>query len=289
MGAQKYLDQALNWARATGLQVWIDLHGVPRSQNGYDNSGQRLNKPFWTTSDSVAATENIVKIIAQKYASQTDVVAGIEVLNEPLMSALVGGRGATQGYYQQAFNIVRNNGQAPVIIHDGFANPSSWNGFLSGQGTSGAIIDHHEYQCFTPELLEMSPSEHVDYVSTNAAKWAEGQDKFLIAGEWTAAMTDCAPALNGYGIGARYDGTYSKLNPDGSYTSSTYIGSCATINFIDEWSQQTKTDTTNYIKAQISVFEQKAQGWIFWNFKTEASAEWDLFRLLDAGVFPSLS
>ena len=33
-----------------------------------------------------------------------------------------------------------------------------------------------------------------------------------------------------------------------------------------------KTDVTNYINAQLDVWEQKTQGWIFWNFKTEASA-----------------
>lgn len=47
-----------------------------------------------------------------------------------------------------------------------------------------------------------------------------------------------------------------------------------------------KTATTNYIKAQIDVAESMIQGWIFWNFKTEASAEWDLFRLLDNGIWP---
>jgi glucan 1,3-beta-glucosidase len=26
-GAQDYLDQAIGWARQTGLKVWIDLHG----------------------------------------------------------------------------------------------------------------------------------------------------------------------------------------------------------------------------------------------------------------------
>lgn len=291
MGAQKYLDQAIIWARATNLQVWIDLHGAPRSQNGHDNSGQRLPTPFWTTSDSVAATEAVIEIIAQKYgtSSYADVIAGIEVLNEPLMSALVGGRGATQGYYQASYTIVRNNGPAPVVIHDGFANPSSWNGFLTGQGNVGAIVDHHEYQVFTNEQVALSASEHVEYVCTSAQTWAEGQDKFLIAGEWTAAMTDCAPALNGYGIGARYDGTYSMRNADGSYSSSTYVGSCDDINFIDQWTATNKTDTTAYIRKQIDTFEAMAQGWIFWNFKTEASAEWDLFRLLDAGVFPDLN
>ncbi|KAL1649897.1 glucan exo-1,3-beta-glucosidase, partial [Diplodia intermedia] len=93
---------------------------------------------------------------------------------------------------------------------------------------------------------------------------------------------------NGYGIGARYDGTYSKKNADGSFTSSTPHGTCATINWIDQWSEQNKTDTRNYINAQLDVFEQKAQGWFWWNFKTEAAAEWDLFRLIDAGVFPKL-
>ena len=90
-------------------------------------------------------------------------------------------------------------------------------------------------------------------------------------------MTDCAAALNGYGIGARYDGWYP---------GSTRVGSCDTINFIDTWNQDLKDDTRKYIETQLDVFEKSTQGWIFWNFKTEASAEWDLFRLLDAGIFP---
>lgn len=28
MGAQDYLDKAIEWARQTGLKVWIDLHGT---------------------------------------------------------------------------------------------------------------------------------------------------------------------------------------------------------------------------------------------------------------------
>ncbi|KAK5002932.1 glucan exo-1,3-beta-glucosidase [Cryomyces antarcticus] len=90
-------------------------------------------------------------------------------------------------------------------------------------------------------------------------------------------MTDCAAALNGYGIGARYDGTYP---------GSTYVGSCANINFIDTWSATLRSDTRAYIEAQLETFESKTLGWIFWNFKTEASAEWDLFRLLNNGIFP---
>ena len=213
-------------------------------------------------------------------------LAGIELMNEPLMSALEGGRGATQGYYQAAFNIVKKAGSTPVVIHDGFDTPSSWNGFLSGTGTT---VDHHQYEVFTDAYVALTPAEHVSQVYSDASEYLGGADKTVVVGEWTAAMTDCAPALNGYGIGARYDGTYSKRNADGSYDTSTYVGSCATINFINEWSEYNKSTTTNFIKAQINAYETQAQGWSFWNFKTEASAEWDLFRLLDAGVFPTLS
>lgn len=90
-------------------------------------------------------------------------------------------------------------------------------------------------------------------------------------------MTDCAAALNGYGIGARYDGTYP---------GSSYVGSCDGRNFIETWSQQLKDDTRGYIEAQMETFEAHTQGWIFWTWHTEASPEWDAQRLIAAGIFP---
>ena len=98
-----------------------------------------------------------------------------------------------------------------------------------------------------------------------------------MVGEWTAAMTDCAFALNGYGIGARYDGTYP---------GSSYVGSCAGLSDLSTWNQTLKDNTRQYIEAQLETFETYTQGWIFWNFKTESAAEWDAFQLLDAGIFP---
>ncbi|OAL39838.1 hypothetical protein AYO20_00750 [Fonsecaea nubica] len=287
-GAADYLEKAIGWARETGLKVWIDLHGAPLSQNGQDNSGQRTSTPGWTTGDSIDATLNVIRQISQQYASPAyaDVISGIQLMNEPSLSKLPGGRDATQSYYESGFGVVRETGQTAVIIHDGFAAPSSWNGVLTGQGSSGAIVDHHEYQVFSDDLVAMSPEQHVDYLYSHASTWAQGQDKFVICGEWTAAMTDCAPALNGYGVGARYDGTYSQHNSDGGYSGSPYVGSCANINFIDQWSDYNRTTTANYIRAQLNVYETQIQGWFFWNFKTEAAAEWDLFRLIDAGVWP---
>lgn len=196
---QDHLDQAIDWARQTGLKVWVDLHGAPRSQNGFDNSGQRVDTPGWTSDDSVAHTQDVIQMIATKYAdpSYADVVVGIELLNEPLMANLPGGRGATQQYYQFGFDAVRGvaGSSAMVVIQDGFANPPTWNGFLTGEGTQGAVVDHHEYQVFTNDLVAMSAQQHLDYVCGSAQSWGTNQDKFVIVGEFTGALTDCAPAL----------------------------------------------------------------------------------------------
>ena len=171
--------------------------GAQRSQNGYDNSGQLVSTPGWTTSDSVSATENVMRMMAEKYAapSYEDVVVAIELLNEPLMSELVGGEDATRGYYWNGFQTVRSVSSTSVIIHDGFQNAAHWNGFLTGSGAAGAVIDHHEYQCFTNGYVAMSAQEHITTVCSNAQSWGEGQDKFIIVGEWSGAMTDCADAL----------------------------------------------------------------------------------------------
>ncbi|KAK4987344.1 glucan exo-1,3-beta-glucosidase [Elasticomyces elasticus] len=278
-GAAPYLDSAIDWARQTGLKVIIDLHGAPGSQNGFDNSGQRLPAPLWESGDTVAQTLAVLQTIANKYgaSSYDDVVAGIELLNEPLAAKLDDAK--LKQFYRDGFGNVRSQSQSrTVILQDAFMSPSSYNGFLtpSDNNAQNVAVDHHEYQVFNNDLVAMQPWQHRQLVCNNAYSYS-GADKWTFVGEWTAAMTDCAAALNGYGIGARYDGTYP---------GSKYVGSCASINFIDTWSQTLKDDTRGYIEAQLEVYERNTRGWIFWNFKTEASAEWDLFRLLDAGVFP---
>jgi glucan 1,3-beta-glucosidase len=91
--------------------------------------------------------------------------------------------------------------------------------------------------------------------------------------------SDCAKYLNGFGIGARYDGTYP---------GTSFVGECGWQNDLSQWPASYKDDTRRYIEAQIAAFESKTQGWFWWNFKTESAAEWDAFQLIDAGIFPTI-
>ncbi|MCJ1286828.1 exo-1,3-beta-glucanase [Xylographa opegraphella] len=277
-GAEQYLDQAISWARQTNLKVWIDLHGAPGSQNGYDNSGHRTAKPGWESGSTVQQTLEVIQIMAGKYAtpSMQDVVVAIELLNEPLASALQS-TPELESFYQQGYNAVRDVSNTPVMIQDAFEPDGFWSNVLVPPGAQNVVLDHHEYQVFSNADVALVPWQHRQLVCNNAFSYTANQAHWTVVGEWTAAMTDCAPALNGYLIGARYDGTYP---------GSSFVGSCATINDINTWDDTYRNDVRGYIEAQLEVYEQYTRGWVFWNFKTEASAEWDLFRLLDAGVFP---
>ena len=282
-GAAPYIDNAISWAKETGLKVWIDLHGAPGSQNGYDNSGHN-GTIGWGDGSTVADTRSVIQQIANKYARQEyqDTVVAIEVLNEPQSTEVNGGPDTVVQYYKDAYGDISVVSDTPVMLHDGFQNGTFWDGILTAPGAKNVVIDHHEYQVFTNELINLSADEHVQFVCSNAGTYSANTDHWVVVGEWSAAMTDCAAALNGYGLGSRWEGSY----PLSGAVPSTR--SCGDINYIDTWNQTLKDNTRRYIEAQLDVYEQQTQGWVFWNFKTEASAEWDLERLLTAGVFPSL-
>jgi glucan 1,3-beta-glucosidase len=257
-----------------------------------------MTTPTWQQGNTVAQTLAVLETITQKYAKPEyqDVVVAIELLNEPLSFDL--NFDELKQFYRDGFDQVRAVSNTPVMLHDGFVSPSTWNGFLCPADNNAqngmcyvnplihtapeltnvlVIVDHHEYQVFTNELIALQPSEHIQLVCSNAQNYTSGTDKWLVVGEWTAALTDCAPALNGYNIGARYDG---------SYPGSSYIGSCAGKSNIAHWDATMKANVREYIETQLSAFERYSQGWVFWNFKTEAAHEWDAFVLLENGVFP---
>jgi glucan 1,3-beta-glucosidase len=125
----------------------IDLHGAPLSQNGFDNSGQRTADPQWQQGDSVAETLAVLNTISTKYAASEyqDVVSSIELLNEPLGSKL--SLDGIKDFYKKGYEQVRQTSDTPVILHDAFNSPSSWNGFLStsDNGAYNGTSPTHSY------------------------------------------------------------------------------------------------------------------------------------------------
>jgi glucan 1,3-beta-glucosidase len=186
-GAAVYVDAAIDWARGLGLKVIIDLHGAPGSQNGFDNSGQRMDHPQWQKGDNVRQTLQVLKTISQRYAQNQyqDVVVGIQLLNEPaLYLADDLSWDVTKQFYRDGFGQIREVSDTPVILHDGFKNPNEWNGFLSPSDNNAqqVVVDHHEYQVFDVDMLRMSPLGHQKRVCERGNVY-NGADK------WTCKAT----------------------------------------------------------------------------------------------------
>lgn len=281
-GQEEYLDKAIEWSRKAGLKVWIDLHGAPGSQNGFDNSGQR-DVYYWQTGDNVQQTLQVIQYISQKYGSPeyNDVVTSIEILNEPLGPAY--DMNQIKQFYLQAYDIIRNCSLARgVVFHDAFQPLQYWNqdNFFRLPDQYFAILDHHQYQVFSPPEVARSIEEHVG-VACDIGRRTQGEWHWRVTGEWSAALTDCTKWLNGVGRGARYDGTFVSKEGEGSY----YVGDCKNRWDFQTWSDEEKANTRKFVEAQLEAYDQ-GTGWIFWTYKTENAVEWDFRRLIDYGLFP---
>lgn len=240
---------------------------APRSQNGFDNSGQ-LGNIGWTQGNSVQLTHQALNKIRDDYASHPS-VAAIELVNEPMGSSL--DMDTVRQFYMDGWGDLKDSNVA-ITFHDAFQGVNSWNDW--GSGMWYLLEDTHHYEVFDSGSLQMSASDHVSSACGFGSQMATN-NKWTIAGEWSGAATDCAQWLNGRGVGARYDGTYNK---DGQ--GSSYIGSCdgKYSGTVEGLSTADKDNLKSFIEAQIVAFE-KAAGWIFWTWKNEAAPEWHFQNL----------
>lgn len=259
------------------MQPWLTAVPAPGSQNGFDSSG-RYGPIDWQQGDTVSQTLAALQNLAKRYASATNVVTAIELVNEPMGPDL--DQSALKQLYYDGWGTIRNsNGDIAVTIYDAFFNPVSyWNGFMGPGSGVNVILDTHIYQIFSDSQVAMSPSEHISAACASGPEYASA-DKWLVVGEWTGAQTDCAKWLNGLGKGARYDGTFAGSSTSYGSCQQKYTGTVAGMMTVD------KTNLRMYVEAQLDAYEQHT-GWIFWCWKTESVPEWNMQDLLNNGLFP---
>ena len=83
-GAWPYLLRALNWAKNNSLNVILDLHGAPGSQNGQPHSGISDSAVgLFNNDDYINKTRTVLKFLVQNLENVTNIV-GIQILNEPV-------------------------------------------------------------------------------------------------------------------------------------------------------------------------------------------------------------
>jgi len=283
-GQLAYLNKAVSWATTYGLKLIVDLHGAPGSQNGFDNSGQRMSFPQWQSNQTnIARTDAIIKNqLAVMFRDNPSNVPIIAPLNEPAGFDGDAVLSAVRQYWYDSYGNIRypygtsQEGNTVVLIHDAFQPLSYWNGFMTYPGWEGVAMDTHIYTIFSDADNQMSQSQHISTVCGMQSSLSSF-DLWLIVGEWTPAATDCATYLNGRGVGSRYDG---------SYPGSTAVGSCTGLTgSASTFSSSYKTFLRQFWEAQVISYE-KGSGWIQWTWKAESADEWSYQAGLANGWIP---
>jgi glucan 1,3-beta-glucosidase len=143
VGCVKYLDWLMDTALKHKLQVIIDFHAAPGSQNGNDHSGLK-GKIGWPEDGNITRSLDFIEQLAERYCKYPN-LAGIELLNEP--SNKIPKKVLTE-YYRLGYERVRQycDRSIAVIISDTF-DPENWKKVLTEYEYTW--LDTHLYQCFS--------------------------------------------------------------------------------------------------------------------------------------------
>lgn len=165
VGCIEYVDRLFDWAEKYGVQILLDLHTVPGSQNGYDNGGITGVCKWYKNPQEVEFALSVLERLAERYKNRTSLY-GIEVLNEPI-SWLVYRTAPSTGkardkeeakgssyvplkflkaFYKEAYHRLRKiiSEEKVIVFHDGF-RLRAWKDFFVKSGMKNVVIDTHIY------------------------------------------------------------------------------------------------------------------------------------------------
>ncbi|WVO16134.1 hypothetical protein L204_103802 [Cryptococcus depauperatus] len=265
-GQLPYLERALNWSSMYGLDVMMDLHGLPGGQNGQDNQGYKGMIEFQKNSTNMdralEALANMTKFVtADRFGG---VVKAIELTNEPyILEFNPNGMNFYElaDFYVKGYRAVRDNEliidgskEVMVVIHDAFQPPLNWRYFWSepslGLNWTNYALDTHIYDAFGG-AAQKSWQEHLDTICSLASSISEAQTYFpVIVGEFSLGInTYCVDYKTCWGL---------SMDQVISNFTSTYEASLFMRQF---W------------EVQSDVYELAA-GWIFWSVHHDFAAPW---------------
>ncbi|KXN84327.1 putative glucan 1,3-beta-glucosidase D [Leucoagaricus sp. SymC.cos] len=292
-----YFLKAIQWGRKYGIRIYLDLHALPGSQNGWNHSGKSGSVNFMYGVMGIANAQRTLTYlrIITEFVSQDqyrDVVGIVGIVNEILWGTI--SQTPVQSFYYAAYEAIRKAtgtgaGQGPYIaVHDGFQGDSIFTYSLRyGQGMSDSsmgcslsflagadrmMLDQHPYLAFMgdyttpPEAKAIRPCSWA--IATNQSQSVFG---VTLGGEFSTAINDCGLWLSGIGSTPGY--------PD-----------CGPW---DDWSSYTP-ETISVLKQVTLASMDALQNFFFWTWRvgnstvlgTSSSPMWHYQLGLEQGWIP---
>ncbi|KZO96716.1 glycoside hydrolase family 5 protein [Calocera viscosa TUFC12733] len=181
------LELVMSWAYKRGMYVLVDLHGLPGSQNGEQQSGHntsdvRFYQPAYQTRSDATLAAALSWISSSPYRS---VVSGIEVCNEPRPNS-DDNFSVLAAYYERSYTACTNRSDpVPMIFHHGFPNTDHlayWLDFVTGKDPNFLILEDHPYPGNFP--LQTDEANILYQVCQDAASY-EGYPVPVAVTEWS--------------------------------------------------------------------------------------------------------
>ncbi|PFH51213.1 glycoside hydrolase family 5 protein [Amanita thiersii Skay4041] len=271
----KYFLKAIQWGRKYGIRIYLDLHALPGSQNGWNHSGKSGSVNFMNGVMGIAnaqRTLTYLRILTQ-FVSQDqykDVVGIVGIVNEILWDTI--GKDSVQSFYFAAHAAIRGStgtgaGAGPYIaIHEGFQGvwvSIACYSFLSG--ADRVVLDQHPVLSWNRLYFHSTWA-----IATNQSQKVFG---VTVGGEFSTAITDCGLwyVLNGIGS--------TPSNPDCSVW--------------DDWKSY-NASTIDGLKQVTLATMDALQNFFFWTWKigdstvlgTSSSPLWHYRLGLQQGWIP---
>ncbi|KAM7252999.1 hypothetical protein ACFE04_025617 [Oxalis oulophora] len=188
-GSLNALDNAFSWAQKYNVQIIIDLHAAPGSQNGYEHSASRDGSQEWGLSDeNIQQTVQVIDFLTERYAKSRSLYA-VELINEPLSPGA--SLDSLTKYYKAGYDAVRKHTQNAYVVMSnrlGSSDPREF--FTLTNGLSRTVIDVHYYNLFSSEFDNMTIQENIDYVYNNRSSTLSyvttSNGPLTFVGEWVA-------------------------------------------------------------------------------------------------------
>lgn len=256
------------------MKVWVDCHGHPGSQNGFDNSG-KAGPVLWQQGSNLQQSIAVLTTMAQKYGSTqyADTVIGLELVNEPL-SDNGNNFDTTVQFARDAYHAVRSAATNPnlmIVMHDAFRGPNAWTDTATSLGPKGSFgIDTHIYQVFSDNEKTLTQSEHISRACFKSSELASSNAIApTFVGEWSGATDIC-------------------VNPDGSTTagSTCNVDGChCQSDPFESWNNLMVEQVGKYIEAQLDTFEANSSGYFFWSWGGPGA--WGFKNGIEKGIIPN--
>ena len=291
-GCVEYLDKAFDWAEKYGLQILIDLHTVPGSQNGYDNGGLTGVCKWCKNPEEVEFALTVLERLAKRYG-QRQGLYGIEVLNEPISFLVYATAPSTgkavdkeeakgsgyvplpflENFYRNAYRRLRKilPENKTIVFHDGF-RLRHWGKFFHKEHMKNVVLDTHIYifamESFVPIHM---PWVYQIYIKSQQRLIERIQrDVPVVVGEWCICNKYAEKAVSGKSAEKSSDRSAQAAAQD----------------------ELRKKRYLEIAAMQLQAWESGA-GWIYWSYQFKPNRKepldekwkesWDFSRCVENG------